>query len=797
MKRENNEGHTAMNSNASVNGRKEEELKEYRFALIPKSVLNEFFHEARDGCVNEASRQSEELKNVNVKCIFIGPNTTGEGEGTTQLQIDELDGIIQNKTLWDGVAIAVNNAEKLTEKINDVIDAGIPVITFDSDAPESQRSATIGTDNTAFGKMLGKVLLQIAPEGGTYSIISSKEGLNLKNRVKGLRDKLNDTWGSGPKWELNDIYDGEGSTERSLAVMKQSMVDYPNQNAVIPVGLWPMINTASWNEFVTENKNLITVVGDASDQQIQSAKTLKVNALVGQMPYLMGKHSISMLMDKVHHDKDIEDLETDLLQIVRAPSMKFHPIDHNQIGYWKVLPYSFYTIILGSIIVCGIWTWKNRKSSVVKSSQPVFLWLILFGTLSLSSTLIPISIDDQFASPRSCDIACQICVWFPAIGITIIFAALFSKSWRLWKILHYSMKCRLVVVTIQDVIVPFIVLLVANVAVLLTWNIHDPLQFKRKAHEGTDSWNRITSTHGSCQSKHAGIYGYVLFSLSLVAMILASIATWQIRKLKTAINESSYIGVVVIIYVQAMVVGAPLFHIIMRDRPQFFVPIISFLIFIVCMATLLLIFLPKVKHHKKREKLLKQSRDKQNTNLAVLRHRAGEDSDRTKLMKFVNMSLYAAKEEKVTQSESLNLQDSKKLPVTTHNEKKIEHQEGGDNEEVGLTFKMLTLYSPRDDGEMENIKRIAFKDEIPFEKEDEKLVVNEDQINNEDISPLVFQQEYKLNEPHYEDKTSTKLSSKGLIDTDEKNDSLSQRNSEEVTITEFDHGIVKGMFPAN
>ena len=130
----------------------------------------------------------------------------------------------------------------------------------------------------------------------------------------------------------------------------------------------------------------------------------------------------------------------------------------------------------------------------------------------------------------------------------MIFAALYSKAWRLGKILKSSMKYQRVIVTVQDVIVPFIILLVANVVVLLTWSIHDPLKYKQYPHSGTDSWNNDISTYGQCQSKYKYVYGSILFLLSLVAMILASIETWRVRRLQTELNESSYIGVVLIVY---------------------------------------------------------------------------------------------------------------------------------------------------------------------------------------------------------------------------------------------------------
>ena len=92
----------------------------------------------------------------------------------------------------DGMAIAGIDLELTGELINEALDAGIPVMTFDSDVPDSKRLAFIGTNNTALGYHVGKVLEQLRPEGGKYGIISGY-GLNLAERVEGVRDRLRDS----------------------------------------------------------------------------------------------------------------------------------------------------------------------------------------------------------------------------------------------------------------------------------------------------------------------------------------------------------------------------------------------------------------------------------------------------------------------------------------------------------------------------------------------------------------------------------------------------------------------------
>merc|ERR1711862_49724 len=96
----------------------------------------------------------------------------------------------------DGISVSVID-EKIIEEAIDFIDksssSGIPIITFDSDAPNSKRLAYVGTDNFQFGNDLGKMLDKINPNGTKYGIITDMSGgPNLQLRVDGVRYRLED-----------------------------------------------------------------------------------------------------------------------------------------------------------------------------------------------------------------------------------------------------------------------------------------------------------------------------------------------------------------------------------------------------------------------------------------------------------------------------------------------------------------------------------------------------------------------------------------------------------------------------
>jgi hypothetical protein len=68
---------------------------------------------------------------------------------------------------------------------------------------------------------------------------------------------------------------------------------------------------------------------------------------------------------------------------------------------------------------------------------------------------------------------------FQSLGFAMTFSALFSKIWRLNRIYHNASNFRRVKVRKIDVMLPFVVLMSANFAVLLAWTLVDPRVWHR------------------------------------------------------------------------------------------------------------------------------------------------------------------------------------------------------------------------------------------------------------------------------------------------------------------------------
>src|SRR5918993_2427358 len=174
---------TAAVAVAALAGGVPAQAAEYTFALVPKNMNNPFFDQARDGC-----KKAEAESNGKIECMYIGPGEHGGGEEQVQVVND----LIARKV--DGIAVSPANAAAMGNALKKAKDAGIPVLTWDSDLLDKDKAlriAYVGTKNYDIGVNLAKIAQGLKPQGGTICIQSGgAAAANHNERMQGIRDTL-------------------------------------------------------------------------------------------------------------------------------------------------------------------------------------------------------------------------------------------------------------------------------------------------------------------------------------------------------------------------------------------------------------------------------------------------------------------------------------------------------------------------------------------------------------------------------------------------------------------------------
>ena len=161
------------------------------------------------------------------------------------------------------------------------------------------------------------------------------------------------------------------------------------------------------------------------------------------------------------------DTDISILEIYqRLRGVYVAKVDLNQLTAIRPLGWTMLGVVYASLIACGVWVYVSLDSSIVKAAQPFFLYLILGGLFVMSSSIIPMAIDDAIASTEGCTMACNAVPWLFFTGFTLTFSALFSKVWRLNCVWRNAAKFQRIEITTRDVLPPLVVMMSLNITFL-------------------------------------------------------------------------------------------------------------------------------------------------------------------------------------------------------------------------------------------------------------------------------------------------------------------------------------------
>jgi len=163
----------------------------------------------------------------------------------------------------------------------------------------------------------------------------------------------------------------------------------------------------------------------------------------------------------------------------------------------------------------------HREHRVVKAAQPYFLYLICLGAAVCASAIFPLSFDESYGwSSTQLSHACMSVPWVFSLGYMITYGALFSKLWRVNKVLQPVHRK----IDIKQVLWPFVALTALTVLILSLWTGLDPLKWEREA------INSITGESiGQCQCDNIMAFLAPLIAVMLIPTLLTAYMAWRTK----------------------------------------------------------------------------------------------------------------------------------------------------------------------------------------------------------------------------------------------------------------------------
>ncbi len=200
-----------------------------------------------------------------------------------------------------GILVSVANSQLLTPEIDAALAAGIPVITMDSDAPESKRLYFIGTNNLEAGRLGGhRVAAQLNGKGNVVFFTNPGQP-NLDERLKGYRD----VFSSYPGIKIVEVFDIKGESNSAF----DKAEEYLGRTGPAKIDAFISLESASGRDVGEAVKRAkakgdagrLVVAMDTDQTTLQMIKDGVIDSTVSQKPYTMAFLGLKALDDIYHY----------------------------------------------------------------------------------------------------------------------------------------------------------------------------------------------------------------------------------------------------------------------------------------------------------------------------------------------------------------------------------------------------------------------------------------------------------------------------------------------------------------
>jgi ribose transport system substrate-binding protein len=282
-----------------------------KIAMIAKSSTNPVFLSARTGA-EAAAKELSQKHGVPIEIVWLTPPAE---DG--QVQAQRIAQAVNEGA--SAVLISCSDAGKVTGAINDAVGRGVPVMTFDSDAPQSNRFAFYGVDDIKTGEAVMKELAPLMNEKGKVAILAGNQNApNLRNRVAGVKQEA----AKHPGITIVDTFYHLETPQDAAAEVVRVQNAYPEITGWAMIGGWPLFTQTLLSDLDPKKVKIVSV--DALPAELAYVEKGLAPVLLAQPTYNWGYVSVHKIVEKVH-------LKQDVPQII---PMELVRVSKDNLGSW-------------------------------------------------------------------------------------------------------------------------------------------------------------------------------------------------------------------------------------------------------------------------------------------------------------------------------------------------------------------------------------------------------------------------------------------------------------------------------
>ena len=269
--------------------------KVIKIAMIAKSSTNPVFLSARRGA-ETAAKDLAGKAGASIEIVWLTPP---EEDG--QIQAQRIAQAVNEGA--NAILISCSDAGKVTGAIDDAVARGVPVMTFDSDAPKSKRFAFYGVDDRRIGEQVMQELSKQLNGKGKIAILAGNQNApNLRRRVDGIKAEAANSKGIQI---VGTFYHNETPQDAAAEVIRVNNA-YPGIKGWAMAGGWALYTKTLLSDLDPAKIKLVAV--DALPPSLPYIEKGLAPVLLAQSSYLWGNVGVTKIIDKIVFKKDVPEI---------------------------------------------------------------------------------------------------------------------------------------------------------------------------------------------------------------------------------------------------------------------------------------------------------------------------------------------------------------------------------------------------------------------------------------------------------------------------------------------------------
>ena len=277
--------------------------KSYTIAVIPKGTTHEFWKSIHAGAV-KAERELNE-RGVKTEIIWKGP--LKEDDRDQQIQV--VENFMSRRV--SGIVLAPLDSQALVKPVENAIQAGVPVVIFDSGLKSEPYVSFVATDNYKGGQLAGEHLGKLLGGKGNVILLRYAVGsASTEAREAGFLDTLKAKF---PGIKLLSSDQRSGPTRDTAYQASQNLLNrFGNEvDGIFCPCEPPTIAMTKALRDIGKAAGKVKMVGfDSGSQSVADLKNGDAQGLVVQNPVLMGYLGVMTLVKHLRGERVEKRIDT-------------------------------------------------------------------------------------------------------------------------------------------------------------------------------------------------------------------------------------------------------------------------------------------------------------------------------------------------------------------------------------------------------------------------------------------------------------------------------------------------------